>query len=49
LAASSQSKGDDLLLVSSDLRLLNAARKEGLTIFNPETESEAILDTILGP
>jgi predicted nucleic acid-binding protein len=41
--------GDILLLVSSDRRLIQAARREGLTAFNPEVESIPALDAILGP
>ncbi len=39
--------GDDLVLVTSDHRLLRAARAEGLLIFNPETQTEAELDVLL--
>jgi predicted nucleic acid-binding protein len=41
--------GDDLLLVSSDRRLIQAARREGVTAFNPEVESIPALDALLGP
>jgi predicted nucleic acid-binding protein len=49
LAAPLRTAGDDLLLVSSDRRLLHAAQTEGLITFNPETQSTADLDAILGP
>jgi predicted nucleic acid-binding protein len=49
LAALLRPAGDDLLLVASDLRLLKAAQAEGLTTFNPETQSAADLDAMLGP
>jgi hypothetical protein len=49
LAAALRAAGDDLLLVTSDRRLLRAAQTEGLTIFDPETQSAAELDAILGP
>jgi predicted nucleic acid-binding protein len=41
--------GDDLVLMASDQRLLNAARAEGLLTFNPETQSKADLDALLTP
>ncbi len=41
--------GDDLLLVASDVRLLRAAQAEGLATFNPEIQSPADLDALLGP
>jgi uncharacterized protein len=49
LAVPLRAAGDDLLLVSSDARLLKAAAAEGLTAFNPETQPAADLDTLLGP
>ena len=49
LAILLRAAGDDLLLVSSDLRLINAARAESLTVFNPETGSVTDLDALLGP
>ena len=39
--------GDTLVLVASDARLVRAARAEGLTVFNPETDTEAQLDALL--
>jgi len=48
-AAVLRTAGDDLLLVTSDRRLLRAAPLEGLTVFNPEAQSIADLDGILGP
>ena len=39
--------GDDLILVATDTRLLRAAQAEGLHTFNPETDSQAILDTFI--
>ena len=41
--------GDDLMLVAADQRLLRAARAEGLTVFDPQTQTEADLDALLGP
>jgi predicted nucleic acid-binding protein len=41
--------GDDLVLVASDRRLLAAARAEGLLTFDPETQSQADLDVLIGP
>jgi len=49
LAAPLRAGGDDVLVVASDLRLLRAARAEGLMTFNPETETAAALDALLGP
>ena len=39
--------GDVLILVSSDKRLLRAARSEGLRLFNPETDSQTTLDVLI--
>lgn len=39
--------GDGLVLVTSDQRLLKAAQAEGLTTFDPETQSQAELDTLI--
>ena len=39
--------GDDLILVSSDKRLLAATTKEGLFTFNPETDSQIYLDVLI--
>jgi uncharacterized protein len=41
--------GDDLVIVASDQRLLKAAQAEGLITFNPETQSQADLDALIGP
>jgi uncharacterized protein len=49
LAAPLRAAGDDLPLVTSDQRLNRAARAEGLTAFDPEVQSAADLDAILGP
>ena len=38
---------DDLILVSSDGRLLTAAEKEGLHTFNPETGNQTYLDILI--
>jgi predicted nucleic acid-binding protein len=48
-AATLRPAGDDLFLVASDQRLLRAARAEGLKTFDPENESPADLDALLGP
>src|SRR5581483_1520459 len=42
-------QGDDLVLVASDQRLLRAAQAEGLVTFNPETQDQAALATLVGP
>ena len=39
--------GDNLILVSSDKRLLTATTKEGLGTFNPETDSQIYLDFLI--
>lgn len=49
LARRFRAAGDDLVLVSSDQRLLRAARAEGLSTFNPETQDQAALAPLLGP
>jgi predicted nucleic acid-binding protein len=49
LAAVYRANGDDLVLVASDQRLLRAAQVEGLTTFNPETQSQTDLDALIGP
>jgi uncharacterized protein len=48
-AAERRRQGDDLILVASDRRLVRAAQAEGLVTFNPETQSQADFDTLLGP
>jgi predicted nucleic acid-binding protein len=42
-------RGDDLVLVASDQRLLRAAQAEGLVTFNPETQDQATLAALVGP
>lgn len=42
-------RGDDLVLVASDQRLLRAAQGEGLITFNPETQDQAALARLIGP
>ena len=37
----------NLVMISSDARLLRAAQAEGLLTFNPETDSQATLDTFI--
>lgn len=39
--------GDDLVLVTSDQRLLRAAQAEALATFNPETDSQVQLEALL--
>ncbi len=39
--------GDNLILVSSDQRLLAAAKQEGLLTFDPETDSQIYLDNLI--
>ncbi len=49
LAAQLRVAGDDLVLVASDHRLLRAAQVEGLLTFDPETQTQAELDLLIGP
>lgn len=46
-AAELRSNGHDLVMVSSDLRLLRASRAEGLITFDPENDDQHILDSLL--
>jgi predicted nucleic acid-binding protein len=39
--------GNDLVLVASDQRILRAARAEGLTTFDPETQTQTVLDSLI--
>ena len=41
--------GADLVLVTSDQRLLRAAQVEGVLTFNPETQTEGDLNALLSP
>ncbi len=47
LAASLRARGDDLVLVASDHRLLKAARAEGVLTFDPEAQTQPDLDPLL--
>ena len=42
-----QADGHNLILVSSDKRLLNAARRETLRTFDPEIDSQTTLDVLI--
>ena len=42
-----RSVGDDLIMVSSDRRLINAAKSERILSFNPETDTQHTLDIII--
>ena len=42
-----RTSGDDLILVSSDKKLVDAARSENLLTFNPETDSQTSLDVLI--
>ena len=42
-------EGYNLVLVSSDKRLLRASQNEGLLTFDPETDSQAALDVLIDP
>ena len=39
--------GDNLVLVSSDKRLIRAAQNEGLLTFDPETDTQTTLDILI--
>ena len=43
----SRSAGNDIVLVTSDRRLLRAAQAEGLQIFNPEVDVQTYLDALI--
>jgi predicted nucleic acid-binding protein len=49
LAVPMRARGDDLILLTSDKRLLKAAQAEGLLTFDPETQTQAELDALIGP
>jgi predicted nucleic acid-binding protein len=49
LATQWRPRGDDVVLVASDRRLLRAAQSEGLVTFDPETQTQADLDALIGP
>ncbi len=49
LATQLRAVGQDLILVASDQRLLRAAHAEGLATFDPEAQTQVVLDTLLGP
>jgi predicted nucleic acid-binding protein len=49
LAHHFRGQGDDIVLVTSDQRLLRAAQAEGLVTFNPETQDQAALTVLAGP
>lgn len=42
-----RTQGNDLVLVTADTRLLRAAQAEGLQTFNPETQPQTDLDTLI--
>ena len=44
-----RASGDDLVLVSSDQRLLRSAQAEGLIAFDPETQDQVSLAALVGP
>jgi predicted nucleic acid-binding protein len=44
-----RSRGDDLVLVAADQRLLRAAQAEGLSTFDPESQDQAALAALVGP
>jgi hypothetical protein len=44
-----RASGNDLVLVSSDKRLVHSAQAEGLVTFNPEGQDQATLAALVGP
>ena len=48
-AAALRPRGHKLIVVACDLRLLAAARAEGLPVYNPETDPVSEFDRLLGP
>ncbi len=49
LAVPTRPTGNDLVLVTCDRRLLRAAQAEGLRAFDPENQTQAELDALIGP
>jgi predicted nucleic acid-binding protein len=49
LAGGLRNRGDDLVVVTPKKRLLQVLHAEGLKTFDPETQSQADLDALLGP
>jgi uncharacterized protein len=49
LVVALRANGDDLVLMAADQRLLQAARAEGLVVFDPETQTQTDLDALLAP
>jgi hypothetical protein len=47
-ATSCRTAGDDVVLLTTDRPLLRAARRERLTTFDPETQTQAELDALIG-
>ncbi len=48
-AAHVRATGDDVVVVTSDKRLIKACQAEGTATFNPETQAQAELDALIGP
>ncbi len=48
LATELRTVGDDVEVVSSDRRLLRASTNEGIATFDPETQSDADFDALIG-
>jgi len=42
-----RARGEDLVLVTTDVRLSNAAKLEGLTVWNPENDDQSSLDMLI--
>jgi 3-hydroxyisobutyrate dehydrogenase-like beta-hydroxyacid dehydrogenase len=47
VATRRRAAGHDLVLMTTDPPLLRAARREGLTTFNPERQTQAELDALI--
>jgi uncharacterized protein len=41
--------GDSVVVVTSDKRLIKASQSESIAAFNPETQTQAELDALIGP
>lgn len=47
VARSLRAAGDDLVMISSDIRLVSAAQAGGLIAWNPEVNDQAALDALM--
>jgi predicted nucleic acid-binding protein len=47
VAQSLRAAGDDLAMISSDIRLITSAQASGLAVWNPEVNDQAALDALI--